>query len=194
VRALASLGLLVPGLVGSQPTPVPAQTVTHASAARAASRDGQADFDFEFGAWSTRLSRRLEPLSGSDTWVEYEGTSVVRRVWDGRANLGELEVEGPEGRIEGLTLRLYNPETRQWHISWANSRDGMLGEAMVGQFVDGRGEFYNQEMFRGRAVLVRFIFSDITDDSFRFEQAFSDDDGTTWEPNWIATFTRVTGD
>jgi len=160
-------------------------------AAAAQEPDGQRDFDFEFGTWTVKLKRLAEPLTGSTTWVEYEGTSVVRRVWGGRANLGELDVEGPTGRIVGLSLRLYDPGTREWRIHWANSRDGLLGPAMVGGFKDGRGEFYNQETFNGRAVFVRFIFSDITPNSFRFEQAFSADGGKTWEPNWIATFARV---
>ena len=153
-------------------------------------RDGQHDFDFEFGAWKIRLSRLQRPLSGSTTWVEYEGTSVVRRVWNGRANLGELEVAGPAGQIKGLTLRLYNPASRQWNISWANSSDGTMGPPMIGEFRNGRGEFFNQELLNGRAIYVRFIFSDITPASFRFEQAFSDDGGKTWEANWKATFTR----
>ena len=124
-------------------------------------------------------------------WVEYEGTSVVQKVWDGKANLGELEVEGPAGRIEGLSLRTYNPETGQWHIHWASSSDGTVGPPMVGGFEDGRGEFYNQEFLNGRAIYVRFIFSDLVPDSFRIEQAFSADGGKTWETNWIATFERV---
>lgn len=155
-----------------------------------AEQDGSHDFDFEFGDWTIHLSRRLHPLSGSNNWVEYEGTSVVRKVWNGRANLGELKVAGPAGRIEGLSLRLYNPETRQWYISWANSRDGVLGPPMVGGFKDGIGEFYNQETFNGRAIFVRFIFSDITPISFRLEQAFSDDGGKSWEANWVARFKR----
>jgi hypothetical protein len=154
-------------------------------------QDGPHDFDFEFGTWDARLSRLANPLTGSGTWVEYEGTSIVRPVWDGRANLGELEVEGADGRIQGLSLRLYNPETGQWYISWANSRDGTLGPAMIGGFKDGRGEFYNQEMFDGRAIFVRFVFSDITTNSFRFEQAFSDNGGKSWEVNWIARFSRA---
>jgi hypothetical protein len=90
-----------------------------------------------------------------------------------------------------LSLRLYNPDTRQWNISWANSNDGMLGPPMVGGFdAKGRGEFYNQETFNGRAIFVRFIFSDITRTSFRLEQAFSNDGGTIWEANWVARFTR----
>jgi hypothetical protein len=136
-------------------------------------------------------------LTGSNAWVEYNGTSIVRKVWNGRANLGELEVDGTAGHIEGLSLRLYNPDSRQWHISWANANDGLLGPPMIGGFNNGRGEFYNQESLNGQAIFVRFIFSDITRKTFRLEQAFSNDGGKTWEPNWIATFTRtgdVTGD
>jgi hypothetical protein len=153
-------------------------------------RDGQHDFDFEFGEWKVLLSRRLRPLTGSASWVEYEGTSAVRRVWNGRANLGELNVDGRAGHIEGLSLRLYNPGSHQWNISWANSSDGILGQPMVGEFKNGRGEFFNQEPLNGRAIFVRFIFSDVTPKSFRLEQAFSDDGGKSWEPNWIAKFTR----
>ena len=153
-------------------------------------RDGSHDFDFEHGEWTVRLSRLKSPLTGSSDWVEYQGTSVVRKVWGGRANLGELEVEGPTGPIQGLSLRLYDPESGQWSIHWASSRDGALGEAMVGGFDSGIGEFYNQELFAGRSILVRFVFSDIAPTSFRLEQAFSDDGGKTWEANWIARFER----
>jgi hypothetical protein len=157
----------------------------------ASKRDGQRDFDFEIGTWKTRLSRRLRPLTGSTTWVEYEGTTIVRKVWNGRANLVELEVNGPAGRIEGLSLRLYNPESRQWSLNFSNSAGGTLTEPVFGEFKNGRGEFYGQELLNGRAIMVRFIISDITPDSCRFEQAFSDDGGKTWEVNWLAVDTRV---
>src|SRR5215467_7522744 len=152
--------------------------------------DGRHDFDFEFGDWKMHLSRRQKPLTGSNAWIQYEGTSIVRKVWNGAANLGEIELDGPGGHIEGLSLRTYNPESRQWNVHFANSASGVLGDAMVGGFRDGRGEFYDQESYDGRAIFVRFVFSDITPKSFKFEQAFSDDGGKTWEPNWIATFTR----
>lgn len=184
--------LLLWGFVFGCAAPVLAQAQgSDVSAAAAEEPGGERDFDFEFGTWTVKLKRLVEPLTGSTKWVEYEGTSVVRRVWGGRANLGELDVEGPTGRIVGLSLRLYDPGTREWRIHWANSRDGLLGPAMVGGFKDGRGEFYNQETFNGRSIFVRFIFSDITSRSFRLEQAFSADGGKSWEPNWIATFERV---
>jgi len=156
-------------------------------------RDGQHDFDFEFGTWQAHVSRLKHPLSGSKEWVEYDGPSIVRKVWDGRANLGEIDLAGPAGRIRGLSLRLYDPVARQWRISWANAADGLIGTPMVGGFAGDRGEFYNQETFESRAVFVRFIFSDIAATTFRLEQAFSADGGKTWEPNWIATFKREAG-
>jgi len=154
-------------------------------------RDGQHDFDFEIGSWKTHLTRLLHPLSGSTTWVEYEGTTVVRKIWGGRANLVELEVDGPAGHIEGLSLRLYNPQSHQWSLNFANSNDGTLSQPTIGEFKNGRGEFFDQETLNGRAIYVRFVISDITANSCRFEQAFSEDGGKSWEVNWIATDTRV---
>ena len=157
-------------------------------------RDGQHDFDFEIGTWKTHLSRLPHPLTGSKTWVQYEGTTVVRPVANGRANLVELVADGPAGHFEGISLRLYNPQTRQWSLNFSNIRAGTLSQPMIGEFRNGRGEFYDQETLDGRAIYVRFVISDITPGSCRFEQAFSDDGGRTWEVNWIATDTRVKED
>jgi len=155
-----------------------------------AAHDGRHDFDFEFGTWNTHLRRLRSPLSGSTEWVEYEGTTVVRKVLDGRANLVELEVEGPAGRIEGLSLRLYNVEARQWTLNFANIADGLLTVPVVGKFRGDHGEFYAQDTFKGRAILVRFLIDPVGTDAYRFEQAFSADGGKSWEVNWIATDTR----
>jgi hypothetical protein len=154
-------------------------------------RDGQHDFDFEIGAWRTHLRRLVHPLSGASPWTEYEGTSVVRKVWNGRGNLVELKADGPGGHFEGLNLRLYNPQSHQWSLNFANRSDGVLSQPTIGGFKNGRGEFFDQETVNGRAIYVRFVISDITPDSCRFEQAFSEDGGKTWEVNWIATDTRV---
>jgi hypothetical protein len=156
----------------------------------AAERDGH-DFDFEIGTWKTHLRRLVHPLTGSTTWVEYTGTTVVRKVWNGRANLVELAADGPAGHFEGMSLRLYNPQSHQWSLNFASSNSGTLSQPTVGEFQNGRGEFYDQETLNGRAIFVRFVISDITPESCHFEQAFSDDGGKTWEVNWIATDTRV---
>jgi hypothetical protein len=155
-------------------------------------RDGQRDFDFNIGTWKTQIKRLDHPLTGSDKWIEWNGTVVVSKVWDGRANLEELKIDGPSGgHIEGLTLRLYNPQSREWSLNWANSSDGVLDKPLVGEFKDGRGVFINQGQFSGRTILVRHTYSNITQDSHHFEQAFSVDGGATWEANWIANLTRV---
>jgi hypothetical protein len=164
------------------------------SAATSAVHDGQHDFDFELGTWKIHLKRLLHPLSGSTSWVDFDGTSVTRKVWDGRAQVEEFETDGAGGHIEGLTLRLYNPQAHQWSLYWGNSRTGTLGQPTIGEFKNGRGEFYDQEPFNGRAILVRYVWSDITPNSAHFEQSFSDDGGKTWEVNWITDQTRVSED
>jgi hypothetical protein len=151
----------------------------------------QHDFDFEYGAWKTHLKRLIHPLANSDNWVEYDGTSVVEKLWNGRANFGVLEVEGPAGHIEGLTLRLYNPESHQWRLYWANSKGGILEVPTIGQFSTAQGEFFDQEDFQNKSIFVRFIFSDVNANIFRTEQSFSPDWGKTWESNWVGTFTRT---
>jgi hypothetical protein len=163
----------------------------NAKADRPAPREGSHDFDFEIGKWKTHLRRLVKPLTGSTTWVEYDGTTVVRKVWNGRANLVELDVTGPAGHIEALSLRLYNPDSHQWSLNFSNSASGTMSVPTVGEFKNGRGEFYDQETLNGRAILVRFVIHDVTPNSCQFEQAFSDDGGRTWEVNWIATDTRV---
>lgn len=164
-----------------------------ANEAQEPARDGQHDFDFEIGSWKTYLkvsSRIAHPFSGPTLWTEYHGTSVVRKIWNGQANLAELEVDGPKGHVEGLSLRLYNPQSHQWSLNFANSKVGTMSVPTVGEFRDGRGEFYDQETIDGRVLLVRNVWSDMTPNSCHFEQAFSQDGGKTWELNWIATDTR----
>ena len=165
------------GAPGPQPAPI--------------QRDGQHDFDFEIGTWKTHLRRLLHPLTGSTTWVEYDGTTTVHSIWNGRANLVELVADGPAGHFEGLNLRLYNPESRQWSLNFANRAAGVMTQPTTGEFRNGHGEFYDHETLNGRAILVRFVISDITLNSCRFEQSFSDDGGKTWELNWVATDTRM---
>jgi hypothetical protein len=185
--------------VALQPSPGIAQQNSGASTTNAkpaaGQRDGQHDFDFELGSWKIHLKRLVHPLTGSTTWVEFDGTSVTRKIWDGRAQLEEFETDSSaDGHIEGLTLRLYDPETHQWSLYWATSKSGTMGVPTVGQFIkDGHGEFYDTEPAgpNGRAVLVRFIWSNTNTDAPHFEQSFSDDGGKTWEVNWITDQTRV---
>lgn len=154
-------------------------------------RDGSHDFDWEMGRWATHVRVLHRPMSPQASWVEYQGTSNVHSLCDGRANMVELDVTGPQGRIQGVSLRLYNVEAGQWSLNFANMSDGLLTPPSTGEFLDGRGEFYGVDTLRGRAILVRFLILDATADFARFEQSYSADGGHTWELNWVATDTRT---
>jgi len=165
---------------------------TQPPAAGTTASDHQHDFDFEFGAWHTHLRRLVSPLSGSTAWVELDGLSTVRKVWDGNANLGEFAASNAASHIQGLSLRTFNPATQQWNIYWANRKDGAVTTApMVGRFDNGRGKFYGNDTFAGKPIRVRFIFTERTAQAFQLEQSFSADAGKTWEANWIADFTLI---
>jgi hypothetical protein len=165
---------------------------TNASKQTVKEAHGQHDFDWDIGTWTTYQKRLLHPLTGSTTWVEYRGTDVVRKIWDG-ANLGEIRATGPAGNLELFTLRLYNPQTHEWSIYFTNSTTGVLSSPVVGAFKNGHGEFYDQETYNGKTILLRFTVTEATSNSCRFEQAFSADGGRTWETNFIVTETLVKG-
>ena len=153
--------------------------------------DGAHDFDFNFGTWHTHIRRLLHPLRGANVWVTYDGTVTVRKVWGGAASVEEIEANGPD-HLEFLNVRMYNKASHQWSLNGASSVDGTLElPAMFGGFEHGRGVFYDQEAFNGRMILDRQTFFNITPMSYAFEQAFSDDGGKTWEPNFVAQLTRT---
>jgi len=159
-----------------------------------ARRDGQHDFDFDFGMWKTHTARLQHPLIGSKTWIEMDGTTVVRKIWNGRGNLAVLESDGPTGHLELLSLRLYDPQAKQWSLNFATTKVGTVSVPMIGEFRNGRGEFYDQEPFNGRTIWVRFTMFPISPNSAQSEQAFSDDGGKTWETNWINKYARISNE
>jgi hypothetical protein len=161
-----------------------------AKSAEPVARDGAHDFDFNFGVWHTHIKRIADPLSGATHSIDLDGTVTVRKVWDGHAQLEEIEADGPNGHWEGLTLFLYNPQAHQWSQSFANSKNGVLIAPLIGEFKDGRGELLAQDTFDGRSILVRAVWSDIKPDSHHFEEFYSADGGKTWSAAFIASLTR----
>jgi hypothetical protein len=153
-------------------------------------RDGTHDFDWDIGTWKTHQKRLLHPLTGSATWVEYDGTDVVRKIFDG-ANQGLVVADGPAGHLEIFTLRLYDPQSHQWSVYFTSKGGGTLSQPAIGEFKSGNAEFYDQEPYNGRAILLRFSISNITPTSCHFEQAFSADGGKTWETNFSVNETLV---
>ncbi|MBA2685052.1 MAG: hypothetical protein H0U66_11215 [Gemmatimonadaceae bacterium] len=149
------------------------------------------DFDFLHGRWRVRNRRLLRPLTGSNEWAEFEGTSVVRAVWDGQGCLEEWEGDAPTGHISAVSLHLWDPRAHQWSMHWATRADGKLGVPTVGCFANGRGDFFAHEDFEGRAIFLRLRWEPRGANACRFEQAFSTDGGATWETNWQMEFTRA---
>lgn len=149
------------------------------------------DFDFLVGEWTVANQRLKERLAGSTEWEEFTSTSRCWSLFDGAANLDEFAF--PDGS-HGLTLRLLDRARQEWSLNWSASQTGTLLPPVTGRFheTDGNleGRFYGDDEHNGRPVRVRYIWSRITSNSARWEQAFSTDGERTWETNWVMDFTR----
>ena len=185
-QSIAVIGTLLCSICGAAAAAEPVNGATPSSA-----RDGQHDFDFNIGVWRTQIHRILDPLEGGGHTMELSGIVTIRKVWDGRASLEEIEADSPNGHWEALSLFLYNPQSHQWSRSFVNARDPTPSGAFVGSFKNGRGELYLQDTIDGRSVLVRGVFSDIKPDSHTYTEAYSDDGGTTWRTSLVAHLTRA---
>jgi hypothetical protein len=153
--------------------------------------DGQNDFDFLIGSWKVHHRSLKARLKGSTEWGEFEGEMVSRKILNGLGNLDENIIYWSSGPVHAITLRLFDPGSQEWSIYWSTDQTGILDVPMIGGFKDGHGEFYSQEVFEGRHIYNRFIWSKITATSCQWEQAFSADGGRTWETNWIMEFRRA---
>lgn len=149
-------------------------------------------FDFFVGNWSCRHRYLTRRLAGCTDWIEFPGTGSMRKILDGFGNIDENDIRLPTGRYIGVSLRTYDPSTDKWSIYWLDSRrPGRIDPPVVGRFENGVGSFYGDDTFEGRAMRVRFHWSNITANSAQWEQAFSLDEGNTWEINWFMNFTRM---
>lgn len=173
-----------PLLVFSQTAP--SATLQTADAEQAS----QHDFDFNTGTWKTHIMYLEHPLTGSSAWDELDGTVVVRKIWDGRAQVEEFKSDNSEAHFESTLLRLYNPDSHQWSFIYGNDGGTILCAHMIGGFKNGQGEFVDHEPFNGKLILARTRWSYVARDSHRYEIAFSDDNGKTWETNFIAAWAR----
>jgi hypothetical protein len=166
-----------------------AEDATSSGAGTVDEQPEQRDFEPLLGRWRFHLKAR-KALSGSTQWVDYTGPGECTPLWHGRAQLDTINLEGPTKHIEGLTVRLFNPKTHEWRLYWANSRDGLVVVPQIGQFKAGHGEFYAQDVFDDKSILVKFDWSAMSK-SPHFEQSFSNDGGKIWEVNWISDQIRV---
>jgi len=149
------------------------------------------DFDFWFGSWQVHNRRLTRRLAGSDQWEEFPATVVARPLLDGLGNEDEFRTDH-DGGFVGMSFRFFDPERRRWSIYWADSRrPGELDPPVFGTFSGDLGIFEGEDIHRGRPILVRFTWSGVTTPTPRWEQAFSDDGGRTWETNWVMEFARA---
>jgi hypothetical protein len=155
--------------------------------------DGRHDFDFLFGRWEIRNRRLRAPLTGSSEWYEFGATVTEEPLLGGLGNLEQYDAPDAPRPIHALAMRLFDTQTRKWSIYWGTAGSGVFGTPMIGDFENGVGTFFDREMYEGREISVRFTWTRTGPAEARWEQAFSDDDGNTWETNWIMAFTR-TGD
>lgn len=153
--------------------------------------DGRTDFDFVMGKWQIHNRRLRARLCGCLEWEEFTGMGAARPILAGLGNFDEVVLQRASGPLHGATLRLFNPQSREWSIYWSDSQSGILFPSMIGRFVHGVGEFYAQERNREQTVLSRFIWADTTTPTPHWEQALSADGGRTWETNWTMDFTRI---
>jgi hypothetical protein len=179
---LITLAALGASAAGAQSTPA-----TKADAASATTRSGAHDFDFEFGNW--RVHHRMKR---NGEWIEFDGICSDRGLTDGSANVEEHRFDRPTGVTHGIALRAYDSKTASWAIWWVDSRDphAALDPPVKGRFVDGVGTFYSDGLLNGKPTRTRYLWSQITPTSARWEQSFSQDDGKTWDSNWIMEFRR----
>ena len=193
MKALKYSVLLVVLTLFSAPLWAQATSQTTSDPALLPQRDGSHDFDFLIGDWHAHVRRLPERLVGSDKWVEYDGISNHHKLLDSNANFEQFDVTSTDKklRIKGQTLRMYNPVTHQWSIYLIDLDAGTIDTPpVVGHFTGTRGEFYHQEPWAGRVILVRYLWLDLGPNSSRMEQAFSPDGGKTWETNWICELSR----
>ncbi|MDF3145944.1 MULTISPECIES: hypothetical protein [unclassified Streptomyces] len=149
------------------------------------------DFDFFHGDWDVVNRRRTDFLDPDSDWVEFPATNRCRPLFDGAANVDEIDM--PHLGSKGLTLRLFDRQTEQWSLNWSSSGSGKLFPPVIGRFEGDRGEFYGDDTHDGKDVRVRFVWSGVSAGSARWEQAFSVDGGETWVTNWVMEFTRASG-
>ncbi|HEY3812266.1 MAG TPA: hypothetical protein VGL66_03500 [Caulobacteraceae bacterium] len=175
-------GLALAGLLACLALPALAETP----------RDGAHDFDFARGAWRTHATSIQDPFDGGTHTTVFDGTKTAHAVWGGKAWMEEIEADSPTGgHWEGMTLFTYNTTSHQWSQTYFDGPNGEMQTPSIGSFKDGRGEFYGTDTYKGRSVLARGIWSDITADAHRFEIDLSDDGGRTWHTSFKADLTRL---
>ena len=105
--------------------------------------DGRHDFDFLHGSWNIWNKRLEKRLAGNTNWQEFEAhCEACYPVIGGMGNVDSFSGIFPDGQaLEGMTLRIFNPQTQLWSIYWADSTEGKLDPPVLGSFENNVGYF-----------------------------------------------------
>jgi hypothetical protein len=171
---------------------VPHQAQTPSDSANPPQRDGAHDFDFLIGDWKAHVRRLPHRLNNSNVWVEYDGILNDHETPGGNAHLEALEVTSTDKKLhaKGQRLYVYNPTLGQWSIQVVVNNGALSLPFAVGSFHGNRGEFFGHDKYKGRAILLRYVWTNVSARSAGLEKAFSPDGGKTWEVNWVCELSR----
>ena len=157
----------------------------------AAARSTQKDFDFFIGKWRIKNRKLRSRLSGCEDWIEFEATQTNYKALLGLANMDHFYATLNGKPFEGMTIRLFDPKTRLWSIYWSDSNTGQLDEPVVGSFEKNIGHFYTKDNFQGKDIIMLFQWDKTDKDNPVWSQAYSTDNGLTWEWNWYMYMSRM---
>ena len=158
--------------------------------------DGRHDFHFLLGDWKVANRRLRKRLQGCDDWETFDAWQTNSSLPGGIGNIDDFVAARWRPDYVGMSLRLFNPQTRQWSIYWLDNQNGGLDPAgtllppVVGRFDNGRGVFEGDDTLDGKPIRVRYIWSGVNTERPRWEQEMSGDAGRTWEKNWVMDFER----
>ncbi len=153
------------------------------------------DWRWLLGSWDVQHSRLKERLAGDTRWEKFTGKSSLWLTLDGLGTIDDNLMELPGGTYRGMSIRAFDPVSGTWAIWWVDGRTATRIEPPVrGGFEGDTGTFTGRDTFKGQPIVVRFVWRDIHGARPWWEQAFSPDDGATWEVNWRNWFTRTSAE
>lgn len=150
------------------------------------------DWDWLVGQWDVSHRRLKDRLAGSSEWQEFSGKSALWLTMGGLGTIDDNSVELPGGAYRGMSIRAFDPESGKWSIWWLDGRNPTrIDPPVLGRFHGDTGTFFGRDTFKGRPIVVRFQWNEVHGQRPWWEQAFSMDEGKSWEVNWRNYFTRT---